>query len=411
MAVFGILILIVIYLLVNAKISDIEFIEALEEMRQEKALLDESVDVAEAERRALYESAVKTIENRETQELNKQVEANQAKIEAFDQQINSLRELVEVQTKALDETIYERFEKHPGVLSTRSKVLEKQEELETLKDAIIATDSEVEKTEQVIEKTKSFMEEIESQFRVEIDDSLAGESVYLVDYGGRQIRAFKIFDGEQSEVKSSTTAELLAVIRADSADKRVFIFVRPDGVNEFKQALLAFRKSDIAVGYQPVPAGEKLILARFPDGIPSVEAGPDSGEPGESEQTSSVEGGQSHSEGRNQGVQDGASGGINGDSIAQEASGASGSETATDGDQDSTTATEQPIAENTEKGESESASSEAEQASDAVGGEESEEGASEEASSDDSQRFFWLILLGLLLLLVIIIAIITNSKR
>lgn len=271
MAVFGILILIVIYLLINAKVSDIEFIQDLEELRSEKASLGDSVKKAAAQRDILYENTVKVIESRETLELNKQVEVNRILIEKFDDQIGNLLTEVEINSKNLNKTILERFERHPAVLSTQRALVEERAELEALESSIAIAELEAETTEVVIENAEIYMDEIKDQFRVELDKSLAGESVYLVDFSSRAFRAFKVYNGEQKPIECSSASELLKKVKADKNKKRVFFFVRPHAVTEFKKKLPDFRLSRIAIGYQPLPEGEDLILTKFPDGVPAAD--------------------------------------------------------------------------------------------------------------------------------------------
>jgi len=406
MAVFGILILIVIYLLINAKVSDIEFVEALETMREEKATLGDSVVKAEVQRQELFEKAVKVVESRSAQELNKQVEANQDQIETYERTISSLLADVETKAEDLNKTIAERFETHPGVLSTRREVVEKQAELDALKDALETTKLEAEKTEDVIQKTESYMADIQNQFRVELDQSLAGESVYLVDFGGRQIRAYKVVNGEQSDVPSATAADLLSRVKTDSGKKRVFFFVRPDAVKEFNEALVAFRDSKIAVGYQPVPNGEKLILTKFPDGVPYAEEPQTSG--------AGSTGGEQSGSGAS-GVAAGGSGsGAEGGGGSEATGGSSGSgapqgnETSSSGAASGGQSGAESGAASTEGGSQEGDSSS------------SAESASGSGQADDSgveppvevvQTFNWLLLIFLLLLLIIIILVVKSSKR
>lgn len=271
MAVFGILILIVIYLLINAKVSDIEFIQDLEELRSEKASLGDSVKKAAAQRDILYENTVKVIESRETLELNKQVEVNRILIEKFDDQIGNLLTEVEINSKNLNKTILERFERHPAVLSTQRALVEERAELEALESSIAIAELEAETTKVVIENAEIYMDEIKDQFRVELDNSLAGESVYLVDFSSRAFRAFKVYNGEQKPIECSSASELLKKVKADKNKKRVFFFVRPHAVTEFKKKLPDFRLSRIAIGYQPLPEGEDLILTKFPDGVPAAD--------------------------------------------------------------------------------------------------------------------------------------------
>lgn len=408
MAAFGILILIVIYLLINAKVSDIEFAEVLEEMREEKASLKDSVDEAEVERKALYDDAVKTIENRGALELSKQVEANEAKHESLEKEISGLLAEVEAKQKKLKETISERFEKHPGILSTRREVVERQAEVEALKSEIAETEQAAEETEGVIEKTESYMDEIENQFRVEMDDSLAGESVYLVDFGGRRIRTFKVFDGEQTRVVTGSSGDLLRKIKAETGKKRVFFFVRPDAVDEFNESLVAFRENNIAVGYQPVPAGENLILTKFPDGIPAVEE--DSKQGG-----SAAVGGQAGVAGSDEDIATGGShdaqgagaGGSNGTDAQQESQTkdselASGSEGGVKGEREGANGSERSQEASGEQ--ADRGSAETEKTENASQG-------SEEVSNDPNQVFKWLLLFILLLLVIGIIVLFKNSKR
>jgi len=403
MAVFGILILIVIYLLINAKVSDIEFVEALEEMREEKTSLGESVEKAVAQRNALYENAVKVIESRETLELSKQVEANRTQIEAFDHQISELLSEVDDEAEDLNKTISERFEGHPAVLSTRREVVEQRVEIEALKSSIASAELDADETEGFIEKTEIYMEEIEDQYRVELDESLARESVYLVDFSVRQFRAFKVYNGVQSAVESTSAQELLLKVKVDPNKKRVFFFVRPDAVDDFEKTIASYRQSNIAVGYQPVPEGEKLILTKFPEGVPSVDrevtqggGGATSGAPG----SAGVAGSDSTGGGR---VAPGETDGGGSGSEAQSENQASSSETASDsgGGAGAVSAGEQE--------QPAGADSNAESTVDPV--QAGEETTVEEAPSEYAQTFKWLLLIFVILFLIILILTIKGSRK
>lgn len=404
MAVFGILILIVIYLLINAKVSDIEFVEALEEMREEKASLGDSVEKAVAQRNALYENAVKVIESRETLELSKQVEANRTQIEMFDDQISDLLSDVDEETGDLNKIVSERFEGHPAVLNTRREVVEQRVEIEALKGLIASAELDADETEGFIEKTESYMEEIEDQYRVELDDSLAGESVYLVDFSVRQFRAFKVYNGVQSAIEITSAQELLLKVKVDPNKKRVFFFVRPDAIDDFKKSIVSFRQSNIAVGYQPVPEGEKLILTKFPEGIPSVGrevaqdgSGTTSGGPAGS---AGVDGSNSTGGGR---VVPGETDGGGSGSAAQSEGQASSSEAASDtgggAGAVSEAGQEQP----------ESADTNADSTVDPA--QASEETTVEEASSEYTQTFKWLLLIFAILFLIVLILTIKSSRK
>lgn len=399
MAVFGVLILIVIYLLINAKVSDIEFVAALEEMREEKTALGESIKAAEVEREALYENAVRDIRGRETIELSKQVEANRLQIERFDSELHSLLAEAEAKSEELGKTISERFENHPGVLNTRREIDEKRAEVEDLKRSIARAEAEAKKTARIIATTESYMDEIKNQFRVELDDSLAGESVYLVDLSGRQARAFKVYQGVQRRVEATSTQELLRQVKSDPAKKRVFFFVRPDAVYAFNEALVAFRESNIAVGYQPVPAGEKLILTKFPDGTPAV-SGANTQDNGNTtnRQARSGEVGGADSSGGGSIASGGAVGGES-DSEAQSDSQTIASETAASSGGGSTTS---------------SGDGQVQPPEDVDLPDEGTLGpdqAGQEASSEDAKSFNWLILVFLLLFLIILTLTIKGSKK
>ncbi|MGZ0654435.1 hypothetical protein ACWPKS_02405 [Coraliomargarita sp. W4R72] len=305
MAVFGILILLVIYLLINAKVSDIEFIEALDEMRQEKASLGESVEEEATRQAALYDDSIKAIQSRENLELRKQIEANNTQIYQFDNEIERLTEELELESVELSKTLSERFEMHSGVVSAREEVIKQQSEIDALQESIEKAQLDAEESQRIIQATESYLEKLDKQFRVEIDKSLAGESVYLVDFGGRQIRTFRIYDGEQSKIESKTATSLLEAIQSDPEKKRVFFFVRPSGINDFNRTLITFREADIPVGYQPVPAGEELVLTKFPDGIPVPG---DSSGTGSSRNGSGAESGASEAGGAGGAGRDGATG-------------------------------------------------------------------------------------------------------
>lgn len=387
MAVFGILILIVIYLLINAKVSDIEFVEALEEMREAKATLSDSIHQAETERAALFERAVKEIENHRTRELSKQVDANQAQIESFTEDIGSLSSEVEGREADLSKAITERFENHPGVISTRGAVVNKRAEIERIKESVADIRLEAKKTDLITQKTETYMGDLKNQFRVEVDESLAGESVYLVDFGGRAIRTFKISDGEQSNVVSGSAEDLLSAVKADLGEKRVFFFVRPDAVVQFNRALLSFRENDISVGYQPVPQGEKLVLTKFPDDIPTVDE-------------VVVAGGSTDA--------DAAGSKGSGTDSASGSAPAGGSGGEGDADDPKETSSGEATDVTTEGGENESGaegSSASEQADDRA------EGTVDETKPKEDQPFNWQILLWLLLLLIVIFLVARGSRR
>lgn len=271
MAVFGILILLVIYLLIHSKVSDIEFIEATEELRQKKVSLSTKVETEEAQKQALYEESMKRVEGRESLELRNQIEANEARIAHFDETIDSLTVQLETDAQALSDTLSQRFETHSGVVHTRNEVDRQRNQIEVLKESLTRAEMDAAESEQIIETTKTFLEKLDKQFRVEIDESLAGESVYLIDLGGHRIRAFRIFDGEQSTVESNSSKRLLEKIESDDERKRVFFFVRPDGIETFDQIVTALREKGIPVGYQPVAADEELVLTKFPDRVPADE--------------------------------------------------------------------------------------------------------------------------------------------
>jgi len=339
------------------------------------------------------------IENRETLELSKQVEANRGQIETFDDEISSLLAKVESKSKDLSETITERFERHPGVLSTRREVVGQRAEVEELEGSIASAVLDAEETKGFIEKTESYMDEIKNQFRVELDESLADENVYLVDFSGRQFRAFKVYNGEQSKVESSSAQELLQKVKADTEERRVFFFVRPDAVSEFNKTLIAFRESNIAVGYQPVPAGEKLILTKFPAGVPAV----DVATPGSSGATSGGQTGSGGVAGSNSTgggpLAPGEAGGEGSGSEAQRENQASPSGTASDSgggaDASSGEGQEQPSGD---------ADSQAEGTIDP-------DQAGQEPSSEDDQTFNWLLLMFLLFFLIVLALTIKGSKR
>ena len=399
MAVFGILILIVIYLLINAKVSDIEYIEDLDEMRSEKASLGDSVKKAAAERDILYENTVKVIESRETLELAKQVEVNRILIEKFDDQIGNLLTEVEINSENLNKTILERFERHPAVLSTQRALVEERAELEAPEGSIAIAELEAETTEVVIENTEIYMDEIKDQFRVELDKSLAGESVYLVDFSSRAFRAFKVHNGEQSPVECSSASELLKKVKTDKKKKRVFFFVRPHAVTEFKKKLPDFRQSRIAVGYQPLPEGEDLILTKFPDGVPAADvpilvtsgvvAGEQAGSGG-------VTAGDPEAD-----SPDVAIGGVSGSEVAGESQVSpldSASDSSAGVDATSGAGPEQPSGADSNK----------ESATDS--GQASEETTSGNTTSANVQAFKWLLLIFLIIFLIILIRNIKGSK-
>ena len=399
MAVFGILILIVIYLLINAKVSDIEYIEDLDEMRSEKASLGDSVKKAAAERDILYENTVKVIESRETLELAKQVEVNRILIDKFDDQIGNLITEVETNSKALNKTILERFERHPSVLSTQRSIVEERAELEALESSIVSAELEAETMEAAIEKTGNYMDEIEDQFRVELDESLADESVYLVDFSNRAFRAYKVYNGEQRPVECSSPSELLKKVKADKNKKRVFFFVRPHAVTEFRKTRRHFRDSRIAIGYQPLPEGEDLILTKFPDGFPAsdvpilvtsgVVAGEQAGSGG-------VAAGDSKSD-----SPDVADGGVSGSGGAGESL-VSSSDTAPDssGGADATSG----------DGPEQLSGADSNKESATDSGQASEGATSEDVPSANAQAFKWLLLIFLIIFLIILIRNIKGPK-
>lgn len=279
MAVFGILILLVIYLLINAKVSDIEFLEEIEEMRQEKAELDGTVEEQTVKQAELFSHMVEAVNQRENIELRQQLDANEAQISYLDDAIVRLNAQLEAQTEELSQILSERFEEHPGVVRTRDEVIKKRSEIDALKKLIREVQSDAEEEQSLIKVTDIYLEELEDQFRVEIDKTLDGGSVYLVDLDGHDIRTFLVRDGEQEEVASTSPAGLIKAIESNSEKKRVFIFVRPGGIVMFNAMLKEFRSRQIPVGYQPVPDGHRLILTKYPDALPevSVSTGSDEG--------------------------------------------------------------------------------------------------------------------------------------
>ncbi len=400
MAVFGILILLVIYLLINAKVSDIEFIEALDEMRQEKASLGESVEEEAARQTALYDNSIKAIQSRENLELRKQIEANAGQIAQFDQEIERLAEEVEVGSGELSDTLSERFENHSGVVRAREEVIKKQSEIDALEESVEKAQLEAEESQRIIQTTETYLEKLDKQFRVEIDESLAGESVYLVDFGGRQIRTFRVYDGEQTKVESGTSARLLETIQTDPEKKRVFFFVRPGGITDFKETLLAFRENGIPVGYQPVPKGEALVLTKFPDGIPAPDAssGTSSGANGSGGSPGSGEGSvASNSSGANGGVGESAPGSPLSDSsenaASAEAENTEGAESAAPEDADARG--EDQVSPDTDRGEAPLDDAD----------------ASAEPTSNIFIDNFLLILLLVVIVAIILFLILRSSKR
>ena len=264
MAVFGVLILIVIYLLLNAKISDIEFVDSLNELQSQKANLGAAVDQSKDELAAMNLVVASISKQRLNAETSKQKHTLESQIAELKVSIAELKGTL-VESKAQRDVTFERNSgAHPEAVRIQERVVEEDRRLKKLTQQLKDLDREITATRNQLKQAQDYLEDLKSKIRIELDEDLHGKNVYLLDLSATGIDGVMI--GEQGEVTvaANSIESIKAILDSDTKRKQVYFFVRPDGIKRFRELQVSLRKKGVAIGYQPIAEGEKLVLSQIP---------------------------------------------------------------------------------------------------------------------------------------------------
>jgi len=292
MAVFGVLILIVIYLLLNAKISDIEFVDSLNELQSKKANLGAAVDQSKDELAAMNLVVVSISEQRLNAETSKQKDALESQIVELEVSIAELKgALVELQVQR-DVTFERNSRAHPEAFRIQERLVEEDRRLRKLTQQLKDLDREITANRNQLKQAQDYLEDLKSKIRIELDEDLHGKNVYLLDLSSRGLDGVVISEQGEVPVAANSIESIEDILDSDTQPKQVYFFVRPDGIERFLKLQVSLRKKGVAMGYQPIAEGEELVLSQ----IPPVPAPPSEPMGGQSDISSSGTGGGSTTE-------------------------------------------------------------------------------------------------------------------
>lgn len=264
MAVFGVLILIVVYLLLNAKISDIEFVESLNELESKKADLGASVERSQQDLMIMNQVVEGISKQRLNVETSKQKDELESQIDELEASITKLdAALVELQKQR--SLAFERnLGAHPEAVEIQKRLAGEDRRLRDLKQQLKDLDREIADNRDQLKQVQDYLEDLKSKIRIELDEDLHGKNVYLLDLSARAMVGVMVGERGEVDVTANSIESLEAMLERDAKPKQVYFFVRPDGIERFRELQVRLREKGIALGYQPIATGEALVLSQIP---------------------------------------------------------------------------------------------------------------------------------------------------
>ncbi len=264
MAVFGVLILIVIYLLLNVKVADVEFVESLNKLESKKTELGASIEQSREDLAVKNQQVADISKQRLNAETSKQKNALESQITELEASIVELNgKLVELQEQR-EVTFEENAGAHPEAVRIQERLAEEDRRLRKLKQQLKDLDREIAATRHQLEQAQDYLEDLKSKIRIELDEDLHGKNVYLIDLSARWMDGVMIGERGEVDVAANSIESLEAILDRDTNPKQVYFFVRPDGIERFGELQVRLREKGVDIGYQPIAEGEELVLSQIP---------------------------------------------------------------------------------------------------------------------------------------------------
>ncbi len=252
MAVFGILILIVLYLMFNVRTESIamekELGEEIEQIQEENSERRGRINLMASELAAKADAASK---DRLLSDRRLVLEEIRGRIATVKRAVDEVRERISQGEERIAEMLA-GFEDHQVVRRAVVRVMEKERELDLAERRLRELEEVYANFEAALEKGPIFRPSAEFA---------AFDNVFFIELSGDRRAFYELRDDRIAEItdESEKKAAQDAIVRYPR-ETRVMIFVRPTGVPVFREMKRSFRSAGVAFGYEPLPEGEPFRL-------------------------------------------------------------------------------------------------------------------------------------------------------
>ena len=251
MAVFGILILIVLYLLFNVRATNLESKKEMEERLKElKAESRESQDKLNEASRQLQRKVVDRSKSQKAEIDGDRRNRMSAELENIATTHRSIKDEIANAEQTLSEETQD-LESHEIVVEALENTRELEQQLRESRRRIAALQKE---SGEVKEYSKNRILVKPSE------DFEQYDTIYFAELVQGGIVMYEIHGEDTSSRKISSTTEFTDHVAADSGSKHVMLFVRPSGYELFHELQRDFREADVPLGYQPIPEDKELAI-------------------------------------------------------------------------------------------------------------------------------------------------------